>query len=365
MREITIASLTLTPRRRKIFLSIGIIGLVSALASAVFGVVGTMLLGAQPTPRVAVESAIIGAVVATCAASAEYFLFMRSFGRLPFIAIFCLRLLLWGGLSLAGTWAIRADSRFYGTGVVFAVLLGTVFTITVYLLRLVGGRTQLRFVSGRYNHPREQERVFLFADIKGSTSIAERIGNRLYHEFLNDVWFDISDAVAACRGEIYKYVGDEIIVTWTVRSAVADIRCLRLCAAIPRILARRRSYYDKRYRAVSELKQGLHAGFVTVGEMGDARMEIAYLGDVLNTTSRLTSYADVMKVPALISGELVRLLPEWTEGLLRNLGSVTLRGKEHSIDVYTLASEMPSRSISSAGQTAYQTEHGLRGAYSK
>jgi adenylate cyclase len=41
-----------------------------------------------------------------------------------------------------------------------------------------------------------------------------------------------------------------------------------------------------RYLTVPELKQGLHAGFVTVGEMGDVRMEIAYLGDVLSTASR-------------------------------------------------------------------------------
>ena len=61
-------------------------------------------------------------------------------------------------------------------------MLGTVFTLGVYLRRLVGGQTLLRFVTGRYNRPREEERVLLFADIKGSTSIAERIGNRLYHE---------------------------------------------------------------------------------------------------------------------------------------------------------------------------------------
>ena len=203
--------------------------------------------------------------------------------------------------------------------------------------RLVGGRTLLRFVPGRYNRPREEERVFLFADIKGSTSIAERIGNRLYHEFLNDVWYDISDAVAACRGEIYKYVGDEIIVTWTVSRAVANIRCLRLCAAIPRALARRESYYNKRYQAVPELKQGLHAGVVSVGEIGDVRMEIAYLGDVLNTTARLMSYADVVKVPTLVSSEVVKLLPAGSEIFLKNLGPVNLRGKERAISVYALA----------------------------
>ena len=177
----------------------------------------------------------------------------------------------------------------------------------------------------------------MFADIKGSTAIAERIGKKLCHEFLNDVWFDISDAMAACRGEIYKYVGDEVIVTWTVRRLVAKIRCLRLCAAIPATLARRESYYKKRYQVMPELKQGLHAGLVTVGEMGGARMEIAYLGDVLNTTSRLMSHADVVGVPALVSSAVVRLLPEGSEVFLRNLGPVNLRGKEHTVDVFALA----------------------------
>lgn len=336
MPELAIASLSLSPRRRRIFFSIAIIGLVSAVVSGIFGVAANALMGARPTLEQFLDGTAIGAVVGVCAASAEFLLFLRGASRLPFIAIFCLRMLLWCGLTVAGTWAIRASPRFYETGVAFAIALGAIFTFAVYLFRLVGGRTLLRLVSGRYNRPREQERVFLFADIKGSTGIAERIGNGLYHEFLNDVWFDVSDAVAACRGEIYKYVGDEIIVTWTVRRAVADLRCLRLCAAIPRALAAREAHYMKRYQVVPELKQGLHAGFVTVGEMGDSRIEIAYLGDVLNTASRLMSQADLMEVPALVSGEVARLLPESGRIFLKSLGPVTLRGKERSIEVYTL-----------------------------
>jgi class 3 adenylate cyclase len=318
-------------------LSIGIIGFLSAVASGVFSVVTNISLGQHPTLMEFLQGAIIGALVATCAASVEYFLFLRSFSRFPFVAIFFLRLIVWCGIAVAGVWVVGADSRFYGTGVVFSLVLGSIFTVVVYLRRLVGGRTLLRFVTGLYNRPREQERVFLFADITGSTTIAERIGNKLYHEFLNDVWFDISDAVAACRGEIYKYVGDEIIVTWTIRRAVANFHCLRLCAAIPRAIARRESYYRRRYQVIPEMKQGLHAGFVTVGEMGDARMEIAYLGDVLNTAARLMSYADVVKVPTLISGEVVRLLPEASIVFLKNLGPVSLRGKANMTDIYALA----------------------------
>jgi len=284
-----------------------------------------------------VDGAIIGTIVAFCAATAEYTLFMRSLSRFPLIAIVVLRLVLWCGIVVLGMWIADLDPRFYETAVIFSVIMGTAFTFIVYLRRLIGARTMLRFLTGRYNRPREEERVFLFADIKGSTTIAERIGNRLYQEFLNDVWFDISDAVAACAGEIYKYVGDEIIVTWSVRWGVANARCLRLCAAIPGALARRAASYQRRYGVTPEIRQGLHAGLVTVGEMGDARMEIAYLGDVLNTTARLVSYADELKIPALISGDVVRLLPHVSELPLRNLGPVNLRGKEHRIRVYALA----------------------------
>ena len=331
MQDRTIHTLALSPLRMQNLLSIAVITLVSAVVSAVFGELNLVLTGHPLSSEGFVDGAIIGSIVAFFAATAGYALFMRSFSRFPLIAIVMLRLVLWCGIAVLGMWIAGFDPKFYETAVIFSVIMGTAFTFIVYLRRLIGARTMFRFLTGRYNRPREEERVFLFADIKGSTTIAERVGNRLYHEFLNNVWFDISDAVAACAGEIYKYVGDEIIVTWSVRRGMANARCLRLCAAIPGALAQRAPYYQRRYGVAPEIRQGLHAGLVTVGEIGDARMEIAYLGDVLNTTARLVSYAEELKIPALISGEVVRLLPDVSELLLRNLGPVNLRGKEHRI----------------------------------
>jgi hypothetical protein len=127
----------------------GIIALVSAVASGFFSIGNNMIIGQHPTFVDFVMGAIIGTVVANCAASAEYFPFMRSLNRLPFVAIFLLRLFLWCGITIALIRVVGADPRFYGTGVTFSFALGTVFTFVVYLRRLVGGRTLLRFVTGR------------------------------------------------------------------------------------------------------------------------------------------------------------------------------------------------------------------------
>jgi len=79
--------------------------------------------------------------------------------------------------------------------------------------RLIGGRIFLSFFTGRYHKPIEEDRIFMFLDLKSSTAIAEKIGHINFHKFINDFLFTISEAIISNRGEIYKYVGDEIIIT--------------------------------------------------------------------------------------------------------------------------------------------------------
>ena len=79
---------------------------------------------------------------------------------------------------------------------------------------LLGPGVFFAFVAGRYYHPRLEERVLLFIDMRASTAIAERLGEVHFLDFLNRFITDLSLAIAETGGEIHKYVGDEIIATW-------------------------------------------------------------------------------------------------------------------------------------------------------
>jgi len=192
------------------------------------------------------------------------------------------------------------------------------------------------FVTGAYHHPREEERVFMFLDIVGSTGIAERIGSVAFHRLLNRFCYDVSDAIVDAKGEIYKYVGDEIIVTWVMASGVQDARCVRCYFAALDAIARVRMDYEREFGIVPSFRAGLHAGPVVAGELGDIKQEISFLGDTVNTTARIKDMCREANRPVLLSGALLAKLrlPDGIEP--ETLGPVRLRGREQLIDLFGL-----------------------------
>lgn len=69
-----------------------------------------------------------------------------------------------------------------------------------------------------------------------------------------------------------------------------------------------------------------------VGELGDFRKAIAYVGDTVNTTSRIQAECSKRDVPLIVSGDLLGRLPGEIE--TRSLGTMTLRGKAKDVELY-------------------------------
>jgi class 3 adenylate cyclase len=81
---------------------------------------------------------------------------------------------------------------------------------------------------------------------------------------------------------------------------------------------------------------GLHYGYVMAGEVGVVKREIAFSGDVLNTTARIQSKCNELGVDVLLSETLVRALPPAIQTSARALGAFLLRGKTDKMVVYTV-----------------------------
>ncbi len=97
---------------------------------------------------------------------------------------------------------------------VFAIVVAVLGTWFLEVRRLHNPGEVTGFVLGKYRFPVEEERVFLFADLAGSTALAERLGPHLYSRFIGDCFQDMSEAILAWRGKVYQYVGDQVIVSW-------------------------------------------------------------------------------------------------------------------------------------------------------
>ena len=89
----------------------------------------------------------------------------------------------------------------------------------------IGHGVLINFFTGKYHKPIEENRIFLFLDMKSSTTIAEQLGHIRYFELLREYYAGMSDAIVQYAGEVYQYVGDEIIVSWKYESGIANNNC--------------------------------------------------------------------------------------------------------------------------------------------
>lgn len=215
-------------------------------------------------------------------------------------------------------------------GEMFAIsaLVAFAFSSGIEIMRLLGSEATIALVSGRYSRPRLEDRVILFADVVGSTALAERIGDLRFHDFLRDVAQDLAEAVDRTRGNVHRYVGDAMIVTWPLSRGVDRGACLICALEMHRSLARQAQIYRARYGTEATIRVAIHCGRVAAGEIGDWKKEIALLGDTMNTTARIENAARQFGTATVLSDEIVRQLPEEMRKALRHLPEYAAAGKQ-------------------------------------
>jgi adenylate cyclase len=219
---------------------------------------------------------------------------------------------------------------------ILAFVIFVVISEFLQMRRVIGGRTLNALLLGRYHQPVREERIFLLVDIKGSTALAERLGDERAHAFITSTFFDIDQPILEHGGEVYSYVGDGLIASWPLARGVEGARCLHCYLAIQGTLARRARHYRQHFGIAPEIRAVLHAGPVVAGECGDAKLSIVYLGDTLNTAARLEQTAKELDRACLVSGDLLRRLEIPAALAAEPLGPIELRGRQQPVDTYAL-----------------------------
>ncbi len=244
---------------------------------------------------------------------------------------------LWRPQTEGSVWDRLFSLRFVGQYLFWTAMMAA----TMLMVRLNDqyGNGGIAYLSGRYHRPRQEMRIFMFLDMRSSTTIAEQLGHRRYFRLLNELFTDITDPIVYSRGEIYQYVGDEISVSWPLRRGVSRQRCIRCFLDIRKKLRKRAAYYEKSYGLVPTFKAGFHYGRVTTGEVGLVKKERIYSGDVVNTAARIQNSCNAHGVDNLISKQLLDVLHLPAEYKMREIGSIELRGRKEPISLWTLVDD--------------------------
>jgi adenylate cyclase len=237
---------------------------------------------------------------------------------------------------LNNVWVFFTSFSFWSVEVYIAAIIGFSLFYTETSENL--GQGVLRnFFTGKYHSPVEEERIFMFLDMKSSTTIAENIGHVKYFKMLKEYFSDLTDPIIKYSGEIYQYVGDEIVVTWKLKNGIVNYNCIHCFFAMKTAIKNQSRKYIENFGFFPEFKAGLHSGKVITGEIGVIKKEIIFTGDVLNTAARIQALCNTYDVDILISENLIKnlLLPHPFQ--IRILGESKLRGRDEEIKLFTIA----------------------------
>ena len=173
----------------------------------------------------------------------------------------------------------------------------------------------------------------MFMDLHDSTPIAVKLGSTDNFKFIRDFIYFVSIALIEYDGRIYQYVGDEIVVSWLHTPNNVN-KCLDALALSSRLLKRNSNYFQARYGVLPEFKAGIHAGEVTVGEIGVIKKDIAMSGDTMNTAARIRTSCTELTFKYIASKEVLAGVEiNWQ---VESLGLVELKGKTESIELFEL-----------------------------
>ena len=266
---------------------------------------------------------------------------------LMFLVIFgCFAVMSW--LIIAVMNPGHAQSEYIGHAIEFVVtpaaLMGEFFGFLVALLinftfqisRKLGPGVLTSWITGKYYTPREEPFVFMFLDMKDSTTLAEQLGALKFSALVRDFFYDMTGPLMDSHGRVSHYIGDEAVIYWKPDDAFKEKGPLAFFKWFEDEIASRANYYQSTYGLVPSFKAGLHMGPVVATEVGEVKSEVVFHGDVLNTAARIQSMCNELGHTLLSSRDLAAKLVLPHGAVMSALGPVHLKGKAEEIELVAI-----------------------------
>lgn len=244
--------------------------------------------------------------------------------------------------TVIGASQSMSRSRIIESGAIFSIATFFILSSSFYsFLRMVnekfGPGILWDMILGKYRKPRIEKKIFMFLDLTSSTTLAETMGYLKYSSLIQQCFYDLNEVVQKYEGQIYQYVGDEAVICWDYEQGIKENVCVDLYFAFQQKLYRKKEFYEQEFGILPHFKAGIHGGELVVTEVGIIPKEIAYHGDVINTTARIQGECTNYGVELLISGDLMQDLKLETKHLANAIGEVVLKGKEKPVQIYSLS----------------------------
>lgn len=227
-------------------------------------------------------------------------------------------------------------SKIYWVIFIYFLLVAGIITFVRMVNQKFGPGILWNMFIGRYRNPREELRVFMFLDLRSSTTIAEKLGHIKFSRLIQDCFADLTPVIKKHGVEIYQYVGDEAVLCWPMENGLQNNHCIHCYFDFMDVLTAKADHYESNYGLQPFFKAGVHLGSVIVAEVGLIKREIAYHGDVLNTTARIQGMCNDLQQELLVSDQLMNQLQPDTLLQSIHMGEELLKGKQTAVSIHGL-----------------------------
>jgi adenylate cyclase len=189
---------------------------------------------------------------------------------------------------------------------------------------------------GKLWEAQEQVVSVLFADVKGFTSLSERLSPREVQDLLNEYLHEMTDVIFRYNGTVDKYIGDGIMAIFGAPrlpdEPVDDEHAIRAVAAALEMQAAQKRLVDKWEPSKAfSIRIGVNTGTAFTGFFGTRhRLEYTAIGDTVNTASRLESAAEPGSV--FIGDDTAQMVRAGFN--LQEMGQLQLKGKQRLVSAF-------------------------------
>jgi adenylate cyclase len=247
--------------------------------------------------------------------------------------------------SLLHWWIEGADPRISirqhappWTAWVYSMIVALLLSAALRVRELLGRSIFTDIVLGRYRRPVEENRIFLYLDVTGSTGYAQRNGPTAAASYIGRIFKIMSEPVQDWGGAIDDYIGDAALVSWPLRDPLNGARCLQCAFDVIRKLDKHTPDTIRRFGQAPEVRILIHAGAVVRAEIGVDHHKISYFGDTINMVGKLEGEIKPLGPGIFVTEDALALaaLPDHAEAA--PCGEFEIKGLERAVALKTLTS---------------------------
>jgi len=258
------------------------------------------------------------------------------------------------GLALVAG-LVAASYEAYTRGGYWLDFLAPLIGMLVYLQGAhVLRRRRLRSAFGQYVSPEIMDRVLqtgtplggevrrvtvLMSDLRGFTTMAERLAPEIVSEMMNEYFTAMVDVILAHRGLVQDFIGDAIMAVYGAPLDDPEHcwHAARSAIGMHAALAELNHRWEAEGRGPLAMGIAVHTGPAFAGTLGAPRKKkYAVLGDTVNVASRMEGLNRDLGTGILISGAVLAVLRDRT--VVRDRGSVAVKGRSEPVEIHELLS---------------------------